>query len=490
MKLGVLERVTGAGLIFLVVLSPLPFGANRPWVWIGLAGLATLLFALQGISDALAARGGRRDLMRLLPSIIGWGLLVLWIWLQAQSWLPQAWHHPGYGLVDGPGAISIHPERTIQFGLRLLFYGMIFWLAVRLGRNAAWARMALLAVALSAAALSAYAIILALIGSDTILWFDKWVGGVSATFVNRNSFATYAGLGLLIHAALLMDRLSGVFIEEWASSKARARTFLASLGSDAGGFLIGVLLCASALLMTGSRGGILATMAALLLLSACYVSERRTRGLGCLAGGIVAVLVVLTLVTGDLVLDRLATTDVVSETRMEVFSRTFVESGAVWWKGTGAGTFLEAFRPLKDAGLGRWTWDAAHNSYLENALELGWPAMLVMLAAVLLPVLRCWRGFLVRRRRRVYVLVAVGGSALVGIHAMVDFSMQIPAIATTYALLLGVGYAQSWPTKPHEGAHPAAEPVPRSGDSLLDGQAAGDDSMVECRAAREDSQAV
>ncbi|KKM69395.1 hypothetical protein LCGC14_1451270, partial [marine sediment metagenome] len=37
---------------------------------------------------------------------------------------------------------------------------------------------------------------------------------------------------------------------------------------------------------------------------------------------------------------------------------------------------------------------------------------------------------------------------LVGVHSMVDFSLQIPAIGATFALILGIGCAQSWSSRP------------------------------------------
>ena len=38
----------------------------------------------------------------------------------------------------------------------------------------------------------------------------------------------------------------------------------------------------------------------------------------------------------------------------------------------------------------------------------------------------------------------VAASVLVGVHAMVDFSLQLPAVALLYALIMGVACAQSW----------------------------------------------
>ena len=42
-----------------------------------------------------------------------------------------------------------------------------------------------------------------------------------------------------------------------------------------------------------------------------------------------------------------------------------------------------------------------------------------------------------RRRDQVFALAAVGATVLVALHALVDFSLQIPAVAVTFAALLG-----------------------------------------------------
>ena len=55
----------------------------------------------------------------------------------------------------------------------------------------------------------------------------------------------------------------------------------------------------------------------------------------------------------------------------------------------------------------------------------------------------------VRRRQRdvIYPAVAVAAIVLVGVHSAVDFSLQIPAVGATFALILGVGCAQSCSTR-------------------------------------------
>jgi len=88
-------------------------------------------------------------------------------------------------------------------------------------------------------------------------------------------------------------------------------------------------------------------------------------------------------------------------------------------------------------------WDKAHNTYLEHAAELGLPAALALYAGMLLLFLYLLSGIFRRRRDQIYPLVATAATILVAVHALVDFSLQIPAVAVTYAAVLGVGVAQA-----------------------------------------------
>jgi hypothetical protein len=43
-------------------------------------------------------------------------------------------------------------------------------------------------------------------------------------------------------------------------------------------------------------------------------------------------------------------------------------------------------------------------------------------------------------------MLALSATALVGVQSAFDFSLQIPAVALTYAAILGLGVAQASPT--------------------------------------------
>ena len=111
--------------------------------------------------------------------------------------------------------------------------------------------------------------------------------------------------------------------------------------------------------------------------------------------------------------------------------------------GFGYGTFANSYR-LYDPLESGVHYDRAHNTWLENAFELGVPAALLLYLALGGLVWTCLKG--VRRRHRdwVYPATGVAASVLVGLHAILDFSLQIPAVAILYACIMGIACAQSY----------------------------------------------
>jgi len=94
--------------------------------------------------------------------------------------------------------------------------------------------------------------------------------------------------------------------------------------------------------------------------------------------------------------------------------------------------------------------DKAHNTYLELILELGYVAFAVLMVSIAAITLRVLSGVAVRNRNVVFPVLGVGVTVLIGTHALLDFSIQMPAVAVTYAAIKGVAYAQSWNTEQWE----------------------------------------
>ena len=85
-------------------------------------------------------------------------------------------------------------------------------------------------------------------------------------------------------------------------------------------------------------------------------------------------------------------------------------------------------------------------------MDLGLPGAVVFYVAIVSVVAVCAAGLVRRRRDQIHPAVALAAVTLLGLHGLVDFSAQMPAVGATLALMLGVGYAQSWNTAEH-GRH-------------------------------------
>ena len=104
-------------------------------------------------------------------------------------------------------------------------------------------------------------------------------------------------------------------------------------------------------------------------------------------------------------------------------------------------TFFPMFR---DQSVSTWgKWEMAHNTYLEVFQGLGLLFGSMLVASVVLLVLRCVKGAMTRQESETIPCVAASVAFLLGVQTLVDFSLQMQAIAITFMAVLGAGVAQS-----------------------------------------------
>jgi O-antigen ligase len=267
---------------------------------------------------------------------------------------------------------------------------------------------------------------------------------VRSTFVNRNHFATWQGLAMLCAMAWFYHRMAKPEVKPYAVPQDR-ETRTVEFILKAWKPMTALLLMVTALVLTHSRGGFVATLCGTIVLM--VLLDRRVSSRSTLSrvtvGTALAVASIAFYLTSELLLDRINRTDITTEARMEVFANVDRAIGDNPLLGFGYGTFADSFR-LYDQVEDTVQYDRAHNTWLENAFELGVPAALALYLALGGLAVTCWRG--VARRYRDWVFPATGAAAsvLVGVHATVDFSLQLPAVAILYATIMGVGVAQSY----------------------------------------------
>ncbi|MGE0256442.1 MAG: O-antigen ligase family protein [Alphaproteobacteria bacterium] len=462
-----MARVLFASLFAVIALSPLPFGSARSWSWSLLALVAGVLLLLW----ALAARrsGGTLRLPPAhlyLPALLLYAGALAWFLVQAAPWTPVAWHHPfwadigaalaavssGAGVGDGPvvrGAISLDPVATVTGVMRLASYAALFWVALAVGRDAARARALIWCLVGTVGVYSLYGLAAFWSGNDTILWYEKWAyaDSLSATFVNRNSFAAWAGLGCVAAVGLFWEE-----VERAMSAGHRLLHAIEALRGRAFLLVVMLLVTGTALLFTHSRGGLVVTIAGLAALVLGLAINRRGRFVAVAGFGAVVLIAggALFFASGQGTASRVQESDTTGSGRQHLWQVTIEAIAERPLLGTGLGTYAGVFHLIRDENfeqqaIGRHAHAAtqAHNSYLELALEGGLPAAAALHAALAWLLVVVAGGMLTRRRDGLVPVVAFAGTVLLAAHSTIDFSLQIPAIAATWAILLGVGCAQS-----------------------------------------------
>lgn len=434
-------------LLLLVILAPLPLGSARPLAWTILAAAVALL--LTGWSLLLAAGRAQAPMpwrTFRVPAIL---FLLALVWPVAQT-LPFAsgtmaqpvWTEMATTLGGDGARLSLDPGRGVSALMQWLTHAGIFLLALQLGRQRP--REGLLVLAWGGCAYALYGLAMHMLGIEKILWMDKWAyqGTVTSTFVNRNAYAAYAGIGMICCMALLIDRLHRRG-RGW-----RLRDVVENSLVHASPYAIATLILGMALALTQSRAALAATGAGLLVLWAGLWGAgimRRRSALLSMGGLILLGLLVLSL-GGEGTLNRLAEAGIRDDTR-DILNRigwnAFLNAPLT---GYGLGSYPTVLSIHRDATLSQpETFLHAHNLHLEMVLEIGAVATLLLYASVGAVLLTCLAGLRQRRRDQIYPAVTLAVATLLILHGLVDFSLQMPAIAATFAFILGLGLAQSFP---------------------------------------------
>jgi len=389
------------------------------------------------------------SLDRIRPETLGFFLVLGWGMLQISSLTPESLHHPLWAETadvlnaDIKGSISLAGGAGFESIMRLLTYGAVFFLALQLGRDRNRAELLIWADGLSATAYALYGLVLYFGKFEMILWVEteSAVRSVSGTFINRNNFATYIGLGLLCSSGLY---LAGFFNVIRSGRTGRDKIFHVMQQAFVRGapLLACILVLLTALFLTGSRGGITASLSSMLALVVFLglMTRLHSRTYRVLTAMLLATAIGVFFLSGENWMDRLMAMDLEHEGRIEAYKQTWQAINLSPWTGYGIGSYRQTFSIFADESTGNFA--RAHNDWLETIFELGFPAAVLWFIVLAGLTLRCLWGFFRRRRDHIYPVIGFCAGVLVGLHSFVDFSLQIPAVAVTFSVLLGVGVGQ------------------------------------------------
>ncbi|MFN4354439.1 O-antigen ligase family protein [Parvibaculum sp.] len=452
-----LARLSFGGLILLLALAPLPLGSNRPMPAALLACAAGLLLVVQAGAMLQDGRGGMIRMTGLAGPFTLLAAVIVWTLIQMAPMPIAMLAHPIWAEASAAlgeeltPRISIDPAATGAASMNLLTYVAVFLLAMAATADQEYAARARRAIAAIGAVYAVYGIANFFIGTGWApgQYISSHPQSVVATFVNRNSFATFAGLCLLCSFSILLDRVRHI-LSTSRRFRQKAALVVETLLSEARWTSAATLALIVALFLTASRAGIVSSLIAMFALLAFQTGSGRGKG----RSGIFALIALSIagagfIAGGDRFAHRIDNSGFwFSEDtlRHEIFVTTLEAIRSVPLTGTGYGTYETAIETYR-AGVGAIfdIWQKTHNTYLESAVELGLPAALALHGAILWLAIICFLGFRTRRRGRAFPALGVAATLLVGLHALVDFSLQIPAVALLYAFIMGLAVAQANP---------------------------------------------
>ncbi len=195
---------------------------------------------------------------------------------------------------------------------------------------------------------AAYGIIVELAGIDRVLWYPKKgigdYGVLSSTFLSRNNFATYGGLGLICAVTLMFKPamrkgdmgVSWRFATQAVFEYLFARTWIMMVAA-------GILF--ASILMTQSRTGVAVAILGISAYLGFFAMTRKRRRF-IMAGGAAIVVCACAIfgIGGDGTLDRLSLLPDAASERYAVYEHTVDGIKDTPWSGRARDPSLKFFR--------------------------------------------------------------------------------------------------------------------------------------------------
>lgn len=437
----VLKRPAAAATLGLVFAAICTGGAQTAT---GAALLAASLCAVLALAIATAPAkamlaASRQHWLSLLAAMTFTIYVLASAWIGAPETTPpfirMLWHPVWAEFGAQHGAMSISPYRSIE-GL-IGFFGPLAAFAI--GALTVRERDDRRAVS---TLLIGFAGALALV-SLYWLWVDSAIQQqrLDARLGSANAAATLLGiLSLMIAARLLrIVRRPNPNALKQIPSRLRVMTpvFLAPITMSVLAILLGCLL------LTGSRAGIVATGAALMIFTALVWAPWRAANRGGPRSDVlisIALIVgVLAIFGGQIVMGRMLSINLDAGIRQTLLDMHWAIVMERPWLGHGLNTFHE----LNAHYLTTETWrdagyvGAVHNIYVQALEEVGVIGLVLFALMLAPPLARAGWASITKQSGAEWAAAALAGCILALLHGYVDFGLQVPAIAALLMFCLG-----------------------------------------------------
>jgi O-antigen ligase len=432
-----IESLVFYSLLVVIALAAIPYGTTEPW-WKAVFQCAVFLLAALAIIAHWLAGGPAGSAKVAHPQrepirSLCWPLIALVVFALIQS---VAWSSVTIAGTNVPQALSADPLQTRLFVVQLSALVLVAWVLVRCTSNARRVRLLIdLIVALG--------VVSAVFG----LWRQATQHQAGFVLPYLRPGFGYAQFINANHFAYLMEMALGLSLGVVIGRGVAGRRFVI--------YLIAALPMWVALVLCGSRGGLLSILCQVVFLASWFVSGRQKlnpkkngRSL-VMKVVLVAMLLIgaistVVFVGGDPLSSRLDTISIELDRKT---ADTFTLRSNIWratWHlikdhplaGTGFGAFRVAITKYHQAS-GVMTPQEAHNEYLELPASGGLIGLAIGVWCCAAFVRLTRRALATTdRRQKAVVAGALAAILSVAVHSLVDFGLHVTVNSLVFTVLL------------------------------------------------------
>jgi O-antigen ligase len=444
------NKVIGWGIFLQIYLAPLPLASNQPIFWFFWAALNGLLLSVWSFGVLRRKIIPRARLRHVWFLALVFATLIIWPLLQTQidREIPHPWWYTLSAALNSEALlqkISTTPQESIRASIRYASYAIVFWLTLQItSARSAYAERFFRHVLYSALIYAIYSLVTYGLSSEKLFFYphENYSPSVSGTYLNRNHYATHVGMAIILTLGILFQALRREVLKN-GKNRIPLPALIKKILTRTSYYIIALAILMAVLLLSFSRAGLVTTVIGILifLLPISFLKDLRPiRNYLLFFNGLI-VLIVFSLIQigGHSTFARMLDTesDLISRNLFYKTTLLAIEDGNAIM-GTGAGSFEHVYSRYKTAeDTIFFRIDHAHNTYIENVLELGWPAYGIVLSGILI-----FAGYALyiattRNNKRIYGIMALAIMAQTGLHAMLDYSYEIYAFTMTISVVLG-----------------------------------------------------
>jgi O-antigen ligase len=282
-----------------------------------------------------------------------------------------------------------------------------------------------------------------------VLWLTRKYAAACGTIIYKNQYASFLNmcwpLSLAVAACYLADTQHFFKGRKFRSLRERIKRM--------GGkeklipiFFLATGIILLAVLFSMSRGGMISMLLVMLLLNVYLPGSRRGK-VGFFALFCLFAIVYGSLLGLDTLVSRFDNIDVAGSSRLKIYMSSLPLLMDHWLSGIGLGSY-SLLSPIYLKGIPSAAhFDKAHNEYLQLAIELGIPAVVLFFTWLSLAMVLAGKHLFQKREEedgKIDFVVVIGGGAFCGLlgfffHGVADFGWRLPAnlfYAVTLAALV------------------------------------------------------